>query len=50
MLERILFLFVFVLILPLFCFTALLGIIEQASDNGHDKKLYKKNEKVKKDL
>lgn len=52
MLERILLLFVFVLILPLLCFMALLSIIDETSDdsNKRDKKLYKKNEKVKKDL
>lgn len=50
MLERVLFLFVFVLILPLLCFTALLSIIEETSEDGRDKKLYKKNERVKKDL
>lgn len=52
MLERVLFLFVFVLILPLLCFTALLSIIEETSDdsNKRGKKLYKKNERVKKDL
>ena len=45
-------LFVFVLILSVICFTALLSIIEETSDdsNKRDKKLYKKNERVKKDL
>ena len=45
-------LFVFVLILGIVCFTALLGIIEETSDdsNKRGKKLYKKNERVKKDL
>lgn len=50
MLERILLLFVFVLILPLLCFTALLSIIDETSDdsNKRDKKLYKKMRRLKK--
>ncbi len=45
-------LFVFVFILAVICFTALLSIIEETSDdsNKRGKKLYKKNERVKKDL
>lgn len=43
-------LFVFVLILAVICFTALLSIIEETSDDDRNKKLYKKNERVKKDL
>lgn len=52
MIERILFLFLFIMILLLICFAALMCIIEEASDddNGRDKKVYKKNEGVKKDL
>lgn len=43
-------LFVFVFILAVICFTALLSIIEETSDDKQGKKLYKKNERVKKDL
>ena len=52
MIERTLFLFLFILILLVICFTALICIIEETSndDNGRDKKVYKQNEGVKKDL
>lgn len=50
MIERTLFLFLFIMILLLICFAALMCIIEEASDDGRDKKVYKKNEGVKKDL
>lgn len=51
MIERTLFLFVFILILLVICFTALICIIEDTSnDTKSDKRLYKENEGVKKDL
>lgn len=52
MIETALFLFVFIMVLLVICFTALICIIEEASndDNGRDKKVYKKNEGAKKDL
>lgn len=51
MIERTLFLFLFILILLLICFTALMCIIEEASnDTKRDKRIYKENEGVKKDL
>lgn len=51
MIERTLFLFLFIMILLLICFTALMCIIEEASnDTKRDKRLYRKNEGAKKDL
>ena len=51
MIERTLFLFVFILILLVICFTALMCIIEEAdNDTGNNKRLYSKNEKTKRGL
>lgn len=52
MIERTLFLFVFILILLLICFAALMYAIEECDNEltRRDKKLYKKNEEIKKDL
>lgn len=52
MIERTLFLFLFIMILLLICFAALMCIIEEAGNEPtkRNKKIYKENEGVKKDL
>lgn len=51
MIEATIFLFVFIMLLLVICFTALICIIEEASnDTKSDKRLYKENEGVEKDL